>query len=121
MVAAAFLALVLGAPVPDEPKIDPARLVGTWKLTATNRKHVPPSKIEYDFNKDGTYEQRKTLDTGEVRTIRGTYEIRGKNLYVESEYNGKSAKSGSQIVELSETRWVCKFWDGLEVTHERSK
>lgn len=82
-------------------KSAPSPLVGVWELQAEG------TYASIEFKPDGTYE---TLMPGPVRTIKGRYQLDGRNLTMTTEtHDGKPKEEPDVTVTLAEDMKSFRF------------
>jgi uncharacterized protein (TIGR03066 family) len=91
----ALLVMVIGVASAEEKKakIDPAKLIGTWKLMKTDTLKALPEGVELkmEFKKDGKMNVISRMNR-KVEKISGTYSVKGDQLTMsEAATPGKDA------------------------------
>jgi|SRR5262245_32831395 len=115
------MAVCVGTVNSQGMKIDPARLVGKWKLVKSTAENAPKDAI-VELTKDNKVVVLATQD-GQKFEIRGTYRVNADKLFVTlmPPKGGKEEEDGDTIKMLTDDKMVLVDKKGKETELSRIK
>jgi uncharacterized protein (TIGR03066 family) len=122
MLFLACLASTLAAPIPAvEKPNDDAAIVGIWEFLRANEKTPAGVRLQYEFDKDGTFIASQAFRSGPLTpSSRGKFVLAEKQLTLTSE-NERQQKQTGRVLELTDKVLKLRMDDGRELTFERVK